>query len=218
MTLESLAQPAGMAVLKVGLQTNDPALHVEPNWETSLRIEDQNGQNLLLSPTSLFDQDGFDAVTFETPILVPGKQYTLILQGPIEVFKNVSAEDTSNQFTLDLGLNPQPGQSWELDQTLEAAGQAFHLNGAHLLAGNVCGLSNSTEGGTVSLVFDFDPHPGVTDLMVGPLDVAPKASRVYQGACIVYPETPSGLLEFKIDNVNFQVEGSWEIIWQVPAQ
>ncbi len=218
MTLESVVQTAGMDALKISLHTKDPALHVYPNWDYRLKLADQSGQNRLIEPTSLFDQDGFEGSVIKTPILEPGIPYTLTLEGPLTLIKTITQEDTGSQFTLDLGADPQPGQSWELDQTLQVGGQTFHLTGAHLSEGDSCSLSNSGNEVLFSLAIDFVLPPGVTGVMVGPVDERPKASRIYQDACVVYPETPSGKLEFGIQNVSFSVEGNWMITFQAPAQ
>jgi hypothetical protein len=218
LTLESIAQTVGMDALKVGLQTDDPNLYLDPNWEYGLIVKDRDGQSLLLEPTSIFDQNGYRGVLLQTPILRPGQRYSLSLQGPIEGYQYIPSEDPSSHFNLDLGSNPQPGQSWKLDQTLQAAGKVLHLTGAHLLAGNACDSSGSAPEGTASLTFDFDPQPGVFDVMVTPVDETPRASRIYQRACIVYPEPPSDLLRFQISNIYFPIEGHWEISWQMPVK
>ncbi len=218
MSLESAAQTDRMDALKISLQTKDPDLYIDINWENNLKLEDQDGQTLLLSPTAFFVEDRKDVVTLETPILMPGEQYTLTLQGPIGVFRNVPSEDTTSRFSLDLGSNPHPGQSWKLDQTLEAAGKQIHLTGAHLLSSNVCGGPSYSTSSTTSLTFDFDFGSGFTNLMVVTTDADSKAWRSYEGGCIVYPELPSGLLGFRISTVTFPVEGTWEIPWQAPEK
>jgi hypothetical protein len=216
LVLESVVQTPGMAALKVRLNTEDAAVTPGPNWANNLKLIDKNGSSHILSVTSTLDQNGFDAAVLQTPILEPGAQYTLRLQGPLEVFKYVSAQETRNRFTLGLGPNPQPGQSWKLDQTIVAAGQTFHLSGAHLLSGNACGSANQVDGVMASLVFDFDPHPATSSLIVIPLDPSP-GTRFYD-ECLAYKSSPSGLTEFRIGSYSLQVEGTWEIKWQVPVQ
>jgi hypothetical protein len=216
MVLESVAQTPGMDALRVKLKTNDASTSLGPNWANSLKLEDQNGKALLLSVMSTLDQDGFNTAVLQTPILVPGERYTLRLQGPIELFKYLPAKDTSSRFSLYLGTNPQPGQSWSLDQTIVAAGQTFHLSGVHLLSGNACSSSNPGDGAAASLVFDFDPHPGTTNLMVAPLDSLSE-TRIYE-ECVAYQDAPLRHTEFKISSFSLMVDGSWEIYWQVPAQ
>jgi hypothetical protein len=67
-----------------------------------------------------------------------------------------------------------------------------------------------------SLIFDFDPHPGTTSLMVIPLDPSP-GTRFYEER-LAYKSNPSGHAEFRISSFSLLIEGTWEIRWQVPSQ
>ena len=68
----------------------------------------------------------------------------------------------------------------------------------------------------MSLAFDFDPQPGVINVMVTPLDSKSGASRVYTTACLVYPQTPKEIQTFRIANVTIPIEGVWTVDWQAP--
>jgi len=243
LVLESLAQTPGMDALRVRLEMNDPDLGMEVNWESGFRLEKTNGSQVLLEASSIFDPDGSASALLKVPLLEPGEHYILKLQGPIQVVKSSSADEKNShftldpsagpqsgqtwvldetdeknsRFTLDLGANPQVGQSWVLDQTLVAGGKVIHLSGAHLLSGDRCSASSRPDSNLTSLVFDIDPQPGVTGLMIGPLHPTPMVDRIYQGKCVVYKGTPNGSIEFKIFNVTYPVDGTWEIPWQVPG-
>jgi len=213
MILKNVAQTPNMDIFNVKLVTDDPAVNVEGDWSQSLSLIDTNGQRIPISGT--YDINGSSSYTFQTQHLESGPGYSLGLKGAFTVFRNASANETRNQFIVDLGSNPEIGQSWVMDQTVEAAGHSFHLIGVHLIAGNACESSvDGNDKGIMSLAFSFDPHPGTIDIMVFPINETLKASRVYLKSCIVYPEMPTGSAEFEISGITEAIEGDWQISWQ----
>jgi hypothetical protein len=213
--LESVAQTSGMAMLSVSVTVSDPTLALERDWENRVILEDADGSRIWLSANNS-DLSRADTSVFPVPFLQHGARYTLKLLGPLEGFRAVSDDEAGSRFTLNLGVDPQPGQSWKLDQVIEAGGQRLHLSEARLLEGDACSSFPEAGGSGMSLAFDFDPQPGVINVMVTPLDSKSGASRVYTTACLVYPQTPKGVQTFRIANVTIPIEGVWTVDWQAP--
>lgn len=141
---------------------------------------------------------------------VPGKRQV----GPMTLtLESVGAElGADASFTFDAGLDPQMGQRWELDQTVEIAGHAVHLIAAELVESR----------GSAAYRFDFASDADVTG--IGLDDPTHPQSGGFGGgargafsAGLVYPgDPPAGAIEIRIIGINVVLHGPWQVIWQPP--
>jgi hypothetical protein len=171
----------------------------------------------LVQPKADPGQSGM--ITGEVKALAPGENYTLHLQGPIELVQRVDP-GAASQFTFDPGPNPQIGQSWKLDQTLQVAGHPLHLTGAQLYTG--------MDGTGFNLTFLFERQSIVSAAWVYPLENHPATQRYGLGDVLTqgkftllrpwveFKEMPNVPLTFQVNQISTLVEGEWEVRWVVP--
>ncbi|MDD5370577.1 MAG: DUF4179 domain-containing protein [Anaerolineaceae bacterium] len=219
LTVESIAQMEGLTALKVRLNVAPELGHLVWTWKDRLLLMDAAGNSVpwLVQPKGTPGQSGM--VTGEVKALAPGENYTLHLQGPIELIQMVDPEPAS-QFTFDPGPDPQIGQSWALDQTLHVAGHPLHLTGAQLYTG--------MYGTGFNLTFLFERQSGIATAMVYPLETPPATQRYGSGDVLTegnltllrpwveFKEMPSVPLTFQVNQISILVEGEWEVRWVVP--
>jgi hypothetical protein len=219
LTVESIAQLEGRTALKVRLNGASELGHLVWSWGDRLLLMDAAGNSVpwLVQPKADPGQSGM--VTGEVKALAPGESYTLHLQGPIELIQRVEPEAAS-QFTLDLGPDPQIGQSWALDQTLQVNGHPLHLTGAQLYTG--------MDGTGFNLTFLFERQSGISTAMVYPLETPPATQHYGPGDVLTqekftllrpwveFKEMPNVPLTFQVNEISILVEGEWEVSWAVP--
>ena len=159
-------------------------------------------------------------MTFSSQRLEPGTAYTLTLAGPVELTKPIPASAPQAAFSLDLGPDPQVGQSWAVDQTVIVEGNPIHIRGVRLgLASNGTNLS-----------FDIEPKAGISGITIEPSDPSPAVNFVGRGSTttywdgttkqflpyIQYRVTPKGKLTFRVSAIDYLVEGPWTVSFQMP--
>ncbi len=127
-------------------------------------------------------------------------------------------------FEVDLGPDPQIGQSWEIHRDFDFAGQTVRLVSLRMRESpDSCWESaleftfTSDEAGFSALVEDAAPQAPAQGICGGggggggPVD-----PTVFYGL-VTYSDIPSGLHRFSISaSVPHVVDGPWEIAWQPP--
>jgi hypothetical protein len=110
----------------------------ESSGETAgITLSDASGANYPLDPDYI-RMDG-DAARLASTLRFPGAQALtgqLTLQIPA-VLASIPLED---ELVIDLGSNPQPGQTWDIDQTVDVAGLPLHFGRATLDGDGVSSL------------------------------------------------------------------------------
>ncbi len=112
-------------------------------------------------------------------------------------------------FNFDPGPNPQVGQTWALDQTLEVGHYTIHAIGVKLVS-------------PTNLSFEFAPVVDVTGVML----YSPAASGADAGALsqsgnlttvLTFEEIPAYPFQVKLYRVYYTAHGPWQINWRPPA-
>ncbi len=118
-------------------------------------------------------------------------------------------------FQVDFGSDPQIGQTWQLDQELDLAGNKLHLVSAS--------LEKDTRTQNPKVNFAFEAAQEVVDLH-GVIDPAntpssggsssvPGSFTVY----IVYNKIPTGFHSIQINAISYYLTGPWQVSWDAPA-
>ena len=145
----------------------------------------------------------------------------------LTAFQQVTAGSAS--LSIDFGADPQIGQTWTLDQTVEAAGKKLHAVSARLWS--------EPRNGNPVLTVDFETTPDVTGLGIedqanqpdpshpsagaggggggGGAEPTPKPGAI--SAAIAYFKLPAGVHQLDLTAVDYTIDGPWTVTWNPPA-
>jgi hypothetical protein len=194
------------SALQVRLLSADPAVLVEPGWVSRLRLTDDQGRPLALR--TVFWEEAPGGMTVETAALKRGAAYHLALSGPVEVSRAVTSTPAPGEIiTVDLGDDPQVGQTLVVDRTVHAAGWILYIQDAQVVQGN---------DGLLWLLFHFDADPRVTDVMFSPAAPAPEIQALLKSSGVALKAVPREPLRLSISRVFFTITGDWTLDWQTP--
>jgi hypothetical protein len=126
-------------------------------------------------------------------------------------------------FELDLGANPQIGQTWEINRDLTFEGHTVRLLSAQLVesddpqwASSLKFTYEDKEGGIYINVMDDVPQTPLIEVTSGggggggPLEI--------KFTWMNYGEIPSGLRRFTIRaSVPYRINGPWQVVWNPPS-
>lgn len=122
-------------------------------------------------------------------------------------------------FELDLGANPQPGQTWELDQVLEVEGREVTVEAVSLVS------SPDGRAGTYGLDFTLYADPDQL-LSVSLWDPDNQSARIvssggFDGQGIIrqsfnYDYLPTGLHLIQITQAAYPLPGPWTVSVDLP--
>jgi hypothetical protein len=126
-------------------------------------------------------------------------------------------------FELDLGTNPQIGQTWEINRDLTFEGHTVRLLSAQLVESNDPQWASSLkftyedkEGGIFINVMDDIPQKPLIEVTSGGGGGGPLTGIRF--AWMNYGEIPSGLRRFTISaSVPYRVNGPWQVVWNPPS-
>ncbi len=204
-------------------------------WEDSVFSSGNGMVSGVVIPT-LTDADGrvipieevrLDALYREHEIPWSYRTNRKVLAGPLVL--SLSTVDTTMfsaaaELEIDLGPDPQIGQSWEIHRDFDFAGHTVRLLSLLLRESpDSCSMSalefafTSDEPGISALVEDDAPQPPLEGICGGggggggPVD-----PRAFYGL-VTYRALPTGMHRFSIRaSIPYVVDGPWEIAWQPP--
>lgn len=127
-------------------------------------------------------------------------------------------------FELDLGSNPQIGQTWEINRDLNFEGYTVRLLSAQLVESNdpqwasfLMFTYEDKEGGIFINVMDDVPQKPLIEVMGGGGGGGGPLTEI-KFASMNYGEIPSGLHRFTISaSVPYRIIGSWQVVWNPPS-
>ncbi len=135
-------------------------------------------------------------------------------------------------FSVDLGPNPQIGDSIPLDARLEIAGFLVHLNGAYLREETIQ-KQDGTQERRPMLQFTLDPPEEQNGMYLSRFDLANPGvnsygtvwqkpsigTEMYEGQ-LEFPsgKIPVGLIELQVTGAGVRVQGPWEPTWDIPGR
>jgi hypothetical protein len=120
------------------------------------------------------------------------------------------------EFDLDLGPNPQLGQTWELNREFVSNGQTFRLVSAQLVDfnGSDSCLEFKLENVEMTFVEDLSPNP----VYIGCTGEGRKESHTSPFYIkFGYQNIPSGLHRFSLKaTLPLVLPGPWQVTWEPP--
>jgi hypothetical protein len=128
-------------------------------------------------------------------------------------------------FELDLGVNPQVGQTWEINRDLTFEGHTVRLLSAQLVksddpqwASSIKFTYEDQEGGIFINVMDDVPQKPMIEVMSGGGGGGGGPLTEIKSAWMNYGEIPSGLRNFTIyESMPYRINGSWQVVWNPPS-
>lgn len=135
-----------------------------------------------------------------------------------EIFFEVAIDEA---FTLDLGPNPQPGDSWELNEQFTVAGFPVHVTGVDLER------TDDREGREYRLTFEAHTETEGNRRLSGILLRAPMGlSYEAEGGSFAEPaqkptvagsSLPDSPFTVTVNLASVGVRGPWDLSWPVPG-
>jgi hypothetical protein len=127
-------------------------------------------------------------------------------------------------FELDLGPNPQIGQSWEINRDFNFAGYIIHLRSVQLLDdSNPCWKANlvfnfaSEDAGVYASVTDDVPQPALQKVCSGGGGGGGPVDPKIFSTGTEYSSMPTGVHRFAITaSIPYVIHGPWQVAWNPP--
>ena len=144
------------------------------------------------------------------PLQLPGPVTFSIDSVPVELTTHAS-------FTFDPGPNPQPDQTWQLNQDVYVQGQHIHVSSARLTsAGGNGGIGYSFEMQSETGVF----FAWVSDLQHptnGNASGGDSTAGSFSAGFDYAGPLPQGPLTLTITAIDIVLRGPWQVTWTPPA-
>jgi hypothetical protein len=219
LTLDSIIRMQNNDVLRVGMTSSQPDTRVKYAY-SQLLVWTPDGHPIPFVNQKIIDPPFVIVKTFPSQRLVPGTTYTLKVDGPVVLSKPIPAGGSQTEFMVDLGANPQVGQSWPVDQTVTVDGKQVHVRAVRMSLG--------TNG--MHLTFDVDLLENVAGVTIEPVPTSQNVVLIQGGTTtflwdgtkrqsppvLYYQGTPSGKLTFQISAIDYLVQGPWAVTWTMP--
>ncbi len=213
LSLDYLAPARDRTIFQVSVHFEQPNTWIIGRWTVTL--QDENGAIYPLTEITPDTMDRNRTALYQTAPFTGQERLTLKLQN--EIARNGKIQimrDYYNQpgvFSFDPGENPQPGQTWELDQPVQVGDLTLRVIGAKSLSDK-------------ELAFEFAAHEGVTAVMLS-ADVdsiqnarsnPPVENQNFSGI-IGFDEIPNQPFHVLISMVYMDISGNWQLDWMPPA-
>ncbi len=211
LVLEDVAFDSDKTILQVRLRFDAPDAGLAGDWNVVL--SDETGKTYLLLDISPDVRDG-DSKLFQAPAFDGSEMLTLSLAmfpygEDLPIYAGV--DDETARFSFDPGGDPQPGQHWDLDETLNIDGFQLHVVGASLVS--------STE-----LVFEFEQVDDLTGVMLftsnpllrGAGGGVPSQDGFFTTG-MTFEAIPVQPFDVEISRIYYIAHGPWQIHWKPEA-
>ncbi len=212
LVLDHISPASDKTVFQVSLHFDKPGMSLNSDWNVILT--DQNGAIYPAVDITPVMMDGNTKI-FQTLPFSGNEQLTVSLN----VFPNAKELPVSIDFSIydakgflfDPGTEPVVGQTWTLDEVIQAGGFFLRAVSAY--------LASPTE-----LRFEFESAENLTGVMLYTPDPLlrsadggiPQANGKIS-AGLIFEEIPSQPFEVKVMRIYYTAHGSWEIKWKPPA-
>jgi hypothetical protein len=209
LVLENVAAASNKTVLQVLLRFDQPGGNLDSAWSVTLTGAD--GKIYPLTEITS-DTPENNKKLYETLAFQGGEALTIrlaIFPDSANLPMSVDFSPNAPAFTFDPGPNPQVGQTWPLDETVQAGKYSLHVVGAKMTSPN-------------QLLFEFAPTPGVTAVMLystlanGGAGGVPVNNQNYTSG-LMFEKIPTQPFKVSVTRVGYTAHGTWQIYWQAPA-
>ena len=224
-TLEKFVEVEGGYQLYGSLDLSGATLPAQGHFDTMdiIRMTDANGNRIPFEETRSEPQDNtvYDpnkvAWIYRTNQKAFAAPLTLTLPSvEMQIAPQIP-------FELDLGANPQIGQTWEINRDLTFEGQTVRLLSAQLVksddpqwASSLKFTYEDKEGGIFIDVMDDVPQKPLIEVNGGGGGGGPLTGKKL--AWMNYREIPNSLRRFTISaSMPYHINGQWQVVWNPPT-
>ncbi len=211
-SLENVEAFSDRTVFQISLQFSRPDLALAGSWHAELM--DEKGLPYPVIDITPSELNTGEAKIFQTSSFVGTEALTLSVSAfPYPDSFPILEEFPPDYagFLFDPGQDPQPGDVWELDESLPAGPFTLRVVGARMPAEN-------------TLVFEIEPVGTVTDVMLFTTDpnlAGARGGPAYHGENITSEVTfhniPEEPFPVSVSRVYYGVENPPALSWQPPA-
>lgn len=208
LVLENVAAASDKTLLQVSLRFDQPNMALNSDWNVTLK--DDQGR---IYPLQFIESDSQNqSKTYQTVPFRGGERLTLSLTAfpdPNNLPLSQDFWEDAPAFTFDPGPNPQVGQTWTLNETLQAGGFTLNITQAAL-----------TAPGT--LVFSTEAGPAVTGILFYCEQASGAGGDAPQSGGLVtstqqFDSLPAAPFEIRLMRISYNAPGAWSLVWQAPA-
>ena len=208
LVLENVAAASDKTVLQAALRFDQPGTSLLGDWNVTLA-----GADGAIYPLMLVMNDSENRVkTYETVPFKGGESLILSLTAFPDTRNLPLSLDLSGDapvFTFDPGPNPQPGQTWQLDETLSAGSFVLKVTSAQLTNPNTLVFTLQSEGSANGVILYSEKASGSSGGM--------STSENTFSAELTFAPLPTESFEIRLMRVNYMAQGEWNITWLAPA-
>jgi hypothetical protein len=154
---------------------------------------------------------------------VTGKDITAPLTVTVQKVWVMANTENSSKFSFDAGSDPQPGQSWDLNQEIEVAGQKIAVKKVQVVEETIEGQAKPIRG----YAFETTSASNVDGNLIcsgtgESYQTFSQSRNDAQGNKItevLYPNgLPSGTITCHFGQIQFTSTGSWQFEWQPTSE
>jgi len=208
LNLSKYIQTDDGVILAGGMQTAATDFHISAVDTIAIHLHDAAGQDIPLEEDySLIDSLSDEMLGITAPIIVrsaggytPGKATLTVDSAWVDV--NVSGVT----FDFDLGQNPQPNQTWQLDQVVKIAGYTIRFTTAQM------------DPHSNGLTFQYEAPNTIGGVVVMDLDHKILGGGGGPGSTgFTYAgEFPQGVLHLTVTGLSVNITGGWQTTVELP--
>ncbi|NMB90109.1 MAG: hypothetical protein GYA17_17260, partial [Chloroflexi bacterium] len=151
--IDQVAPASDRTILQISLHYERPNIWIGGPWAANLR--DAQGRYYPLDDITPESSEGnihvYQTLPFDGNQELTFSLVSMPVGDTLPMFEDFSPQPSG--FTFDPGLDPQVGQGWALDETLQVSQFSLHVVGA-------------TMTGEPGLVFEFEPAGAATGVML----------------------------------------------------
>jgi hypothetical protein len=208
LSLDQYVQTENDFILFGTIHTSAEGLRIDYVDETDIHLQDASGNAFALSfdPTVAPEVSApADGKTLQLSYRTIGKPSAGL--ATLTIDSVWVSQDTDASFSIDLGANPQPGQTWQVNRDLEIAGNTIRITEAKVDQFGTSLTFSFTAPETIGGLNLSDPDHGV----VGGSSVPGSASMTYQDS------VPSGTITVSVASISLRKDGPWQVKVDLPA-
>ena len=208
--LDNVAMSTDRTVLQVSLHFDQPGIWLAAQW--GVTMTDDEGHIYPLTDITPETMDIGVTRIYQTVPLQGNERLKLdLVSFPTASALPMLMDFSTNPatFLFDPGADPQVGQTWPLDETLQVGQFTLHIVGAR--------MTSPTE-----LLFEFEPTQNVTGVMLystlasGASGGVPIQSGNFI-AGMTLAKAPVAPFEIQVRGVYYTATGPWQVEWQAPV-
>ena len=190
----------------------NPSFYNVELFPDAVRVVDSAGQDVLIWDMPFEASDG-QSLPISLKISAPSSP------GPVQVIVDYVALQTPSEtgISLDFGENPQPGQTWEVNQDLTVQGYTVRVLSAEYF--------QESPQAPIMLILNLQAEPEV--LLASFMDFETGLTRGGGGspnsdytpfrATITYEKFPTGKINLLLTNLSVRRDGPWSVTWEPPV-